>query len=158
MAQVDLPLEPIITPAAPAAWPWGLGWWLLILAAVVLVALVITVAIFARQQLWSRHPANRELQAIRQQYPQHNDAWLLDQLARFMRGAAIRIRPTAAGLCNQQWLSWLDETAVSLQFTQGIGQHLVHSRYAPKANLEGRGNDLLDLCQQWLDNYYRSAK
>ncbi len=134
MADPLAQLRDIHLPGPVESWPPAIGWWILLL---IILLLVLTVF----NWLYKRWRANRyrrealkELRQLHENYLQHGDDLLY--LARFQtllkRVALTRFsREEVASLTGESWVSFLDRTSRSQEFTMGKGQVLIDGHYSP---------------------------
>ncbi len=134
MADPLAQLRDIHLPGPVESWPPAIGWWILLL---IILLLVLTVF----NWLYKRWRANRyrrealkELRQLHENYLQHGDDLLY--LARFQtllkRVALTRFsREEVASLTGESWVSFLDRTSRSQEFTMGKGQVLIDGQYLP---------------------------
>ncbi len=140
----DIQLSP-----PPSPWPLAPGWWVLILVA---AALMLLGLYWAWRRLQLRRSALRELARLQQRFEADGDAvQLAAGLSLLLRRVALvrDAREQVAGLCGDDWLSYLDRRAGSRQFSAGPGRLLLTLPYQPRA----RGEELaalLELVRHWL--------
>lgn len=140
-------LRPLHLPAAVSWWPPAPGWWLLAVLAV--AALTVTGIWLRRWQRGRRYrrTALRELALLHEQTNPHVFAAAANQL---LRRAALARYPRAevAGLCLDAWLSFLDRSGNTREFTAGAGRALATAAYDPAADCD---IDALNaVCRDWL--------
>ena len=147
-------LHDIHLPPPVSWWPLAPGWWL-VLIAILLVALL---AWLYWQWLRNRKPwraqALHELQRLETELQQGSDASAyVAQLSVLLRRVALSIRnpSTAAALTGEAWLKFLDEVGQTQQFTTGVGRVLTSAPYAPNAQSIDIAA-LLALARQWVSN------
>lgn len=142
-------LRDIEMPAPPPLWPPAPGWWLLLLLA---SALSLLGLYWAWRRLRLRRTALRELVRLQRRFEVDGDAVQLAMgLSVLLRRVALArdAREQVAGLCGEDWLSYLDRRAGTRQFSAGPGRQLLTLPYRPQA----QGADLaamLELVRQWL--------
>ena len=134
MADPLAQLRDIHLPGPVESWPPAIGWWILLL-----IILLLALAVF--NWLYQRWRANRyrrealkELRQLHENYQQHGDDLLY--LARFQtllkRVALTRFsREEVASLTGESWVSFLDRTSRSQEFSMGKGQVLIEGNYLP---------------------------
>ncbi len=150
-------LRDIHLPDAISIWPPAPGWWLVLL----IVAALLAVGIIAlRNYLQSNRYRKQALQQLALLDLQ-NPSVYLQQLNRLLKQTALAGEPNRdiAGLSGQQWLSYLDSTGDSTDFSQGAANALAHGPYAPEtANLDT--SELQHIAEQWIKKHdlRRSAK
>ncbi len=151
-------LRDIHLPAPPDAWPPAMGWWLIIL--VVAIALV-----WAAGRLWQRWQQNkyrrvgiRQLQSLLKQWRQHSDNLrYLNELQTLLKQVALTgyNRATVASLTGEHWVSFLDRTGQTHEFSMGAGQVLIDGHYRVDANIEPE--KLNQLAEQWIRQHQFEA-
>lgn len=162
-----LPLRDIHLPEPVSWWPLAPGWWLLLIAIILLVALFVIVKKIRYSRRIKR--ASREaLQSVTKQYQQdRNKVHLAQNLSTLLRRASISFYPrrNTAGLTGRDWLTFLDTTMpdnARQRFNSPLGEVLLSAPYMPE-NIPGHSNTnhqaidfdaeaLLELCKQWLVN------
>lgn len=147
-------LRDIHLPAPVSWWPPAIGWWLLLLLSCLCVV--------GGWWLWRRHQsalskrvALSEWQRITQLQP----AQQLVALSTLLRRCALVWYPRheVAAIVGDAWLSFLDFSGNTNQFSQGPGQVLALGPYQcqpPTTSLQ----ELQSLCQQWISSAYRNRK
>ena len=145
-------LRDIHLPAEPGWWPPAPGWWLL--TALCILA-VISVARYWRRTLQRRGPRREALQqlaAIRDRWqaaPQSGS--VPPELSVLLRRVALSRFPrsSVAALNGEQWLSFLDQTGETEEFSSGAGAILASGPYRPDGATDTV--PLFDLAQRWID-------
>lgn len=127
-------LRDIHLPPAPELFPPAPGWWVLALIAV--AALVVLVAWAYR--FWARNryrrEARRDLARLETAWRKDGDdfAYLANVQALLKRVALTRYkRIDVASLTGERWVSFLDHTAQTHEFSMGAGQLLIDGHYRP---------------------------
>lgn len=139
-------------------WPPAFGWWMLILALVVVVGLVLWVRAY-RQRTRPRRVALAQLEQVKQHYAIHSDDQLaITQISHLLRRYALAVfsRAHVAGLSGQAWLKFLDTTGGTNQFSKGPGQSLRSGPY--QAQGLASAADLLPLVERWIHQVQVSAR
>lgn len=145
-----LELRDIQVPAAPGWFPLAPGWWILL--AVSFFSLIVGVIYMRRRRQYNFQLAQQELRYFVSQYQDIEDKRrLLLGLSRWLRQVAILAFPEReiAGLTGHNWVEFLDETMPGSEFTGGHGYIFAGEVYAAQADIDA--NDILSLCQTWLD-------
>jgi flagellar biosynthesis/type III secretory pathway M-ring protein FliF/YscJ len=149
----SLQLRDIHLPEAVSWWPPAIGWWLTPLLVVLLALAFITLrrALHKRRQSAHKKIARAELQRIKQQYADSDDALhSLRELSVLLRRVALSYLPRehSASLTGEAWIAQLNQLAQHKVFNQ---QHLeLLSRGVYQPQLEADLKPLLSLCEQWL--------
>lgn len=142
-------LRDIHYPAPISIWPLAPGWYFVI----VIVCLSVMYGIYAWIRYWRRHRIKRivlkriaELQA-QQAIASNNVAVELSSLLK--RAALAKFpRHKVAGLYGEDWLLFLDKTALTQDFSQGPGRLLIICPYrSQKQNLP---ETLFEIIRTWV--------
>ncbi len=144
-------LRDIHLPNAISAWPPAPGWWILALLS---IATLVGISLW----LWRWINANRyrklalkALNSLDQQQPTH----YLQQLNSLLKQTALAASPHSediAKLSGQQWLQFLDHSASTKDFQQGIGKVLADGPYA--VSIENINTaPLHQLAQRWIKQH-----
>jgi hypothetical protein len=115
------------------------GWWLLGL-------LILALLGYGSYRLWRywrsnayRREALLELTQLQANWRQHNDSVeYLRQFTLLLKRVALTHYPrqTVAALTGDAWVSFLDATLGSHEFTMGAGQVLIQGHYQPQADID----------------------
>ncbi|UXI68998.1 DUF4381 domain-containing protein [Tahibacter amnicola] len=127
-------LRDIHVAAAPGWWPPAPGWW--ILAVLVLAGLAMLLIQWRRQRRRARRARRlREaLGQVRRQFQGSADrAAYAAALSQFLRRLALRIRPAAAVLQGQDWITFLDRHGDGFS---RIADTLLDAPYRPATDLD----------------------
>lgn len=155
----NIPIRDIHLPDPVSWWPPALGWWLLLVLTICIVALVLW-QIRRRRLFRLRKAALAELDGIYQTYQKQYDAKRFARdLSALLRRACISYFPNTdtAGLAGNAWLEFLDSLLSSKhnksgqRFADGAGQVLVSAPY--QANLKNSDIDvdeLYELSREWI--------
>lgn len=103
-------LQDIHVAGSPLWWPPAIGWWVLALAALVLVVVASRFLHFKLAALKRRREWLRALEAIGQELDPHGDAQqYLASLNRFFRAVALKAFPGTgcAGLEGEEWVTFI---------------------------------------------------
>lgn len=148
-----LALRDIHLPEPISWWPPAPGWWLLLCAAL-LVGFILWFGYRRWQHRQRQRDSLRALHEIRASFAQNqNNAKLLRELSVLMRRSCITFYPRklSAGLTGEHWLQFLDATAASTEFSNGVGKALANAPYLPERAQAGiDSHALLMLCENWL--------
>jgi hypothetical protein len=142
-------LRDIHLPSPVSFWPPAPGWW--ILAALVLVLIVAGFWLWRRYQRRAyRRSALKQLQQLQLALQQGQaEATILADLSVLLRRTAISRygRQQVASLHGKDWLTFLDRTGRTTQFTSQ-GQALLAAPYQRHASQSAA--PLLQLAQHWF--------
>lgn len=151
MQPAQLPLRDIHLPPAIGWWPPAIGWWLLAIA----IPLLVWFCIWLYKRLTRNtaiKSAKKELLSIKQN-SELNHTQKLSELSKLIRRTTISIasdRKQCAGLTGQAWLEFLDQTMPDAPFSQGIGNLLGDAVYRNNQPDGQEINQLITLCEAWL--------
>lgn len=141
-------LRDIHYPPKIPLWPLALGWYFVI--AIILLSIFIA-GYFGFKYLTKRRLRKIVLQRLDElQNQQHTQHHIAEELSMLLRRAALAIYPRqeVAGLYGEKWLSFLDKTSMSTEFTQGDGRLLISCPYQEK-NTE-LTPELFHLIKNWV--------
>ena len=155
MPAESLPLRDIHLPEPVSWWPPAPGWWLLLMLGAITIAGIVLFKHIRKRRLLKR-TALTELESIRRQYHDNHDrVQLVKALSALMRRASISFyqRADSASLTGTAWLQHLDNTAQRKEFEKGSGNILATAPYLPAdSRVDVDFDDLLSLCEDWLNN------
>jgi len=126
-------LRDIHTPNGVSWWPPALGWWLVLVLCILVVAVVIFVLISFKHKAGVRVA----LKALDQLYSgykkQHDTSLFIRESSVIMRRFCLTYynRNAVAGLTGAGWLKLLDSGLKSKQFSAGIGKVFAVAPYEP---------------------------
>jgi len=141
---VDLSqLRDIHLPDPVSWWPPAIGWWLLVLFTIMLVAVAFWFYRNWRRQHWRRE-ALAELAAIEKN---DNDHEQLKQLSVLLRRIMMTREPRlqVASLTGSQWLAALNKSGGKLELPPAL---LIESPYQPVANIDL--SDEFEQVKRWI--------
>lgn len=145
-------LRDVQLPQDPSWWPPAIGWWLLCIAAIVLVVWLIRRALDTYRR---RAPLRRARALLAELHADHTAGALSDQQYlhssnEILKRVLVRAygRNQYAPMAGEAWLKALDELSETTAFTSGPGQALGQSRFStsPEVDVEA----LHDTLQQLL--------
>ena len=138
-------LRDVIPPLEPGFWPPAIGWWLVAILILILIAAIIYSIKLAIVR-YSRHSIVQQIDKIAGLQPPQAIA----ELSILMRRVAITRYPRSAvaGLTGQAWLEFLDQSGNTNQFTQGVGRMLTIAPYS--ANKQFDLDSLREVCREWV--------
>lgn len=144
----QIALQPIHLPTDVSAWPPALGWWL-----VALMVLALLAAAFLWYRRYRRLAFRREALALLAELEQQQDlapSQLIDAVSALLKRVAITVhgRERVAGRTGDSWLQFLDASGKTNGFTQGPGRSLGASRFQPDVTLDAPA--LVALCRDWI--------
>jgi hypothetical protein len=153
-------LRDIHLPEPVSWWPPAIGWWLVAVALVLLIAIIVSWR--RRRQAQRSAPATIarvELARLTTAWTEHRDEnRLVGELSTWLRRASMSMssRRTAASLTGADWLDFLNETAGEQIFGGNEKLWLLEAPYGKSANV--KGDDMLALCERWLTSASRATK
>lgn len=157
MNEQTLNLRDIHLPEPISWWPLAPGWWILLAAALLFIAvLLISRKIYRSRQL--KRDIKAELELIKSQFQTtQNKSQLAKSLSILLRRASISFYPETniAGLTGEHWLNFLDKTtakpSANISFNSSAGQILLTAPYLPEnTELDFDALSLINLCESWL--------
>ncbi len=149
MEPQPLPLKDIHLPDAVSAWPPALGWWLVVIFAILFIAGCIYLYIRVTRKT-ALKAAKKQLENIKQNNeltPQQT----VQSLSILLRRVVISNAPReqVANLTGRDWLVYLDGSLQDPSFSQGVGRCLADAHYQktpPAIDIP----QLIELCEHWL--------
>ena len=153
----QLPLKDIHLPDVVSWWPPAIGYWLLLLLIIFIIAGIFFIRHLRKMNRIKKLALN-EFNSIKQRYENDLDAnKLVNSLSALLRRAAISCYPRTdcASLTGSNWLTWLDKQFKDnyLQkengFSTGPGYLLTEFNYSGSSH----SNDitqLIKLTESWL--------
>ena len=140
-------LRPDHLPDAVGWWPPAPGWWLL--AASILLALGLLGWRSRRDRPLTQADAVKVLSELGKR--QCGDAAFLSALNRAMKRLALHYHEpdTVAPLCGEAWLSFLDDSGKTKDFSDGPGRALALGPYRARVDAIDR-HALLGICIAWV--------
>lgn len=144
-----LELHDIHPPAPPGAWPPAPGWWLAVLLALALVALIAHLVRRITAKLRRRRRALAELTRVDPQAP---TPVLTAEVSAILKRVALTRWPRTevAALTGAEWIAFLDRHAGHRGFTQGPGRILASGPYAPPDELDIDPETVVELAAHWI--------
>lgn len=140
-------LRDIHHPSPVPFWPLAPGWYALIL----LVSLVIGFIVYSCYRYIRKHRVRKiVLMRLEQLQQQQEDMNVPEALSMLLKRAALFAYPRkqVAGLFGEQWLAFLDKTAMTSEFSAGLGRVLI--TYPYKNSQEELPEALFLLIKQWV--------
>src|SRR6516165_10054078 len=120
----DIHLPPPIT-----IWPLALGWYLLLAFFIILMLIAIYFWLSYLKKHHLKKCVMKRLEELQQEQNLHHA--VSEELSVLLKRAALATFPRkeVAGLYGEEWLQFLDKTAVTNEFTEGAGRQLISSPY-----------------------------
>ena len=136
-------LAPNILPSPIGDWPPAIGWWVVAITALIILGLILLrLLLWYRKQAYRRQ-GRKQLQAIYEQFQQHNDRQrFLRESNYLLKAVALQAFPrkATASLSGLEWQRFLnktlDKTGLSKTFTQGAGQALGTASYEKETSVD----------------------
>lgn len=157
MNEQTLNLRDIHLPEPISWWPIAPGWWLLVITALIIAAIIfLSIKIYRGKQL--KRDIHAELDVIKKQFHEtKNRSQLARSLSTLLRRASISLYPkkNIAGLTGENWLTFLDNTNTNPskheKFQSETGHTLLTAPYLPEnSTIDFDAQSLIDLCESWL--------
>jgi len=145
-------LRDIHLPAPIESWPPAIGWWLM--GALALIGILYGFYLIYR--FWQRNGYRREalikLEQIKNQFAEDKTGYLYECNLLLKRVALTHYeRSDVAHLTGEAWVSFLDRTADTKEFSMGEGQVLVYGQYANDAVFDL--DALHDISKHWIGKH-----
>lgn len=147
-------LRDIHLPEPVSWWPPAPGWWVVALLA---LAAIILLLLFSRNR-WLRNQYRRaalhELENLTN-IPQGDQKLLLEEMSAILRRVAMHAygRNEVAPLSGNRWLTFLDRTGGTDQFTQGMAKILGSGLY--QDSTETDIGQVKMIIQRWIKGHRR---
>ena len=147
-------LAPVIPPETVSFWPPQPGWYVLFGLLLFVLCYALYRYIIHRKKNRYRSIALREVQSLPVQKPDISELILLN---RILKATALQgfPRSTVAALYGEEWLHFLDSTAVGSNFKEA-GDLLVNSSYHKAETLEIESQqwaNLLVISKYWIKKH-----
>ncbi len=133
-------LRDVQLPQDPSWWPPAIGWWLLCIAALVLVVWLMRRALGAYRR---RAPLRRARTLLTKLHADHTAGAVSDQLYlhssnEILKRVLVRAygRNHYAPMAGEAWLNALDQLGETTAFTSGPGRALGQSRFSPSPEVD----------------------
>ena len=157
--QQSLQLKDIHLPGDPSIWPLALGWWLLFA-----LALFFMILLFfkIRKYLSLKNHKKRlhnEYMILEQKLTQAPDKNLIAETNVLLRRLALVYYPNdnVASLTGSDWLSFLDVSGNTQDFSRGAGRILIEAPYR-SGDLENyNGDEFIPLIRKWVTKTIRKV-
>mgnify|MGYP000116362494 CR=1 FL=1 len=144
-------LADIHLPPTVSQWPPAYGWWLLTCALLIAITLAIRWLLIHRRKKQYKVEAISILNNIQQQF-QSDDNCLtaLEAINSLLKQTCMTHygRHETAGLNGDAWLSFLDRTGNTKDFSKGPGRSLTYALYAP--NPIAPITELIEITKKWI--------
>lgn len=145
-------LRELHLPEAPGVWPPAPGWYLLLLAVLILLAGGAWLWHRGRAQRRLRRAVRAELAALERQIGQGDDAAFLARISALLRRLAVQLHgPGCAGLYGKAWRDYL-RTAAPAGINAEFLQLLSEQRFQPQVQVADRAAVL-----QAVGNWFAQA-
>ncbi len=156
--QQSLQLHDIHLPGDPSIWPLAIGWWLLIaIALLLLVYLFIKVRRHLYIKKYKKMLRN-EYAALEKKLKESPDKNHIAEANVLLRRFALAYYPdqNTASLTGSDWLSFLDTTGNTQDFSRGAGRILIDAPYRA-GDLENYNEDeFIPLIHSWVNQTIRT--
>ena len=149
-------LRDIHLPNSPNIWPPAPGWWLLATLLLFLGGWFLFKIIAAKKRKKRLQAILDTLKPIEKKLLNQPDNKGVSELNIFVRQLALMHFPQSkiASLSGYKWLTFLDESGKTKQFTQGAGKLLASAPYLPDHTTidKTQAKALLKVVKDWLKN------
>ncbi|MCF6236844.1 MAG: DUF4381 domain-containing protein [Gammaproteobacteria bacterium] len=143
-------LRDIHSPPPVSFWPPAPGWW--ILALLIILGIVGGWLFY----LWQKKRALQktaliELNQLQQSLSDGQDLSIFSaQISTLLRRIALAQfnRDEVAGLTGNAWLTFLDRTGKTDNFTQGVGKIIITAPYQVTTDIDGQ--ELITIVKNWI--------
>lgn len=141
-------LRDIHYPPPIPVWPLAMGWYILFGLLIVVAILVAYLWIQQIKKQLLKKIVLKRLDELEEQ--QHVQQDVAEELSMLLRRAALAKYPrhVVAGLYGEEWLNFLNKTAMTTEFTEGVGKLLIVSPYRGKA--QALPESLFHLIKNWV--------
>lgn len=147
-------LRDIHLPSSPDFWPPAPGWWFLATLCLFIASWLFLKFIAARKLKKKQQAILATLKPIEAKLLNTPDSKALSDLNIFIRQLALTHFPQTeiASLSGHSWLTFLDESGQTRQFTQGAGKILATAPYFPdhKTIDKPQAKALLKIVKDWI--------
>lgn len=149
----NIDLRDIQLPDPISWWPPALGWWLVLLA-IILLSYVVYFLIkrWRKKQRSAKVLARKELDQIEQEFQHDSDQKkLIENISTLLRRTSLSNFPReeCAGLTGENWLKFLDQNMIDDRFTNGVGRSLITAPYEKELKFDS--DQLMSLCKDWIE-------
>jgi len=145
-------LRDIHLPEAVSFWPPAPGWWVLLLALLIVAALSCLAVRWRRRSI--KRAALRELEAAQRDFGSTGDtAELAASLSSVLRRVALArfARAEVAGLHGAEWLGFLANSGSGVGFPADVGASIERAVYAgPSSTSERDGEAWVVAARDWI--------
>lgn len=144
-------LRDIHLPEPITFWPPAIGWWML---ALIITVLVIGVALLLLRQYRKTHyrrQAEAQLKELLERYSKEkNTTEYSSNINKLLKQVSVSYykRKDVARLSTEEWLSFLDRSGNTNDFTQGAGRILATAPYGESEQIDSEA--LYQCCSQWI--------
>ena len=146
-------LRDIHLPEPISWWPPAPGWWIVLLVA--LASIILSILCVRNWWLCNRYrrTAIRELSNLKNN-PQDNQQ-TLREISTLLRRVALQTygRKNVAPLSGDQWLTFLDRTGKTDQFSQGPAKVLGCALY--QSSVEADTKQVIQIIHKWIKEHRR---
>lgn len=154
----QLQLNDIHLPSDPNAWPFAIGWWILMAIAILLL---VTLFIKVRSHLKikkHKEMLRREYQALEKKLILSSDKSLIVETNVLLRRLALAYYPdiSTASLTGGDWLYFLDSTGKTQSFSRGAGRVLIDAPYRSGQLENYNADEFIPLIRKWVNRTIRT--
>jgi Domain of unknown function (DUF4381) len=145
-------LRDIHQPPAISIWPLAMGWYILLMIIIALIALGCYLMIKYHTKHRIRKLVLIRITELRKKHESSSKQNICEELSALLKRAALQVFPRkkVAGLYGEQWLAFLDATVEikDKNFSQGIGRVLITGPY--QSSKQQLSQELFDLIELWV--------
>jgi hypothetical protein len=148
-----LPLRDIHLPDAVSWWPPAIGWWILLILCLLLIAgLVMGIKKLLQPKM--NKSAKAEVEAILVSYKQHQDNLrLVQQLSSLIRriGISYLTREEHAGLVGKAWYQQINQLVPEKTFSESVVALLIDAPYRKQPTIDNEiVQQLITQTRSWV--------
>ena len=159
MNTTPLVLEDIIPPQDISVWPLALGWWLLLIIGITVIAFMVVIIKRHRKKWEYRKHALSLLDNHYQQWHLNGDnAESLQALTRILKRTAMTAYPQGqlASLYGHQWVDFLNQQTKQPLFNHELSQAIEKGLYQSQPQVDI--SHFYHCCQRWIKTHNTKIK
>jgi len=149
----QLQLHDIHLPDDPNMWPLAIGWWILIVLAVILICLLF---LKLKKYLYlkkHKRMLRNEYDVLEKKLSTAPDKSLIAETNVLLRRLALAYYPeqNIASLTGSDWLTFLDGSGNTHDFSRGAGRILIDAPYRSSQLENYNGDEFIPLIRNWVN-------
>ena len=150
--QQSLQLHDIHIPGDPSIWPLAIGWW-------ILIAITLLLLIYLFKKIRRQLKIKNQKKILREEYSQLEkklenspDKNSIAEANILLRRFALAYYPgnNIASLTGNDWLSFLDQSGNTQEFSRGAGRILIDAPYRSGQLENYNGEEFVPLIRNWV--------